>query len=62
MPEGMTPELRLGLETVRAHLLSPAVLTLSHEGVVGVKTLNPEDVVEFHPVRIIAAPPGGILP
>ncbi|HJO75794.1 MAG TPA: efflux RND transporter periplasmic adaptor subunit [Rhodospirillales bacterium] len=58
--EGMTTELRLGLETVRAHLLSPAVLTLSDEGVVGVKTLNPEDVVEFHPVRIIADTPGGM--
>ncbi|NQV79314.1 MAG: efflux RND transporter periplasmic adaptor subunit [Alphaproteobacteria bacterium] len=58
--EGMTTELRLGGETVHAHLLSPAVLTLSDEGVVGVKTVNAGDVVEFHPVRIIADTPEGM--
>ena len=34
--EGMTSQVRLGGEVVRAHLLSPAVLTLSDDGVVGV--------------------------
>ncbi|MDA1089936.1 MAG: efflux RND transporter periplasmic adaptor subunit [Proteobacteria bacterium] len=58
--EGMTTELHLSGETVRAHLLSPAVLTLSDEGVVGVKTVNGDDVVEFHPVRIIADTPEGM--
>jgi len=58
--EGLTTELRLGLETVRAHLLSPAVLTLSDEGIVGVKTVNAKDVVEFHPVRIITDTPKGM--
>lgn len=58
--EGVTTELRLGLETVRAHLLSPAVLTLSDEGVVGVKTVNADDGVEFHPVSIIGDTPGGM--
>lgn len=58
--EGLTTELHLGLGTFRAHLLSPAALTLSDEGVVGVKTVNADDVVEFHPVKIIADTPGGM--
>jgi len=58
--EGMTTDLRLGLETVRAHLMSPALLTLSEQGIVGIKTVNADDVIEFHPVRIIADTPGGM--
>ncbi|MBT3306236.1 MAG: efflux RND transporter periplasmic adaptor subunit [Alphaproteobacteria bacterium] len=58
--EGMTSQVRLGGEVVRAHLLSPAVLTLSDDGVVGVKTVNGDDVVEFHPVRLIADTPEGM--
>jgi membrane fusion protein, multidrug efflux system len=58
--EGLTAELRLELETVLAHRLSPAVLTLSDDGVVGVKTVNAARKVEFFPVRIIADGPKGI--
>jgi len=58
--EGMTSELTLILGVVRAHLISPAILTLSDEGVVGIKIVNEVDVVEFHPVNIIADSPSGM--
>ncbi|MBC8339224.1 MAG: efflux RND transporter periplasmic adaptor subunit [Rhodospirillales bacterium] len=58
--EGMTTEMRLDLETVLAHRISPAVLTLSDEGIVGVKTVNADDMVEFHPIRIISDAPAGM--
>jgi membrane fusion protein, multidrug efflux system len=58
--EGLTAELRLDTETVLAHQISPAVLTLSDDGVVGVKIVNAAKKVEFIPVRIIADSPDGI--
>lgn len=51
--EGLTAELHLDLGSVQAHLVSPAVLTLSESGVIGVKSVGPDDRVRFHPVRLI---------
>ncbi|MAF49887.1 MAG: efflux RND transporter periplasmic adaptor subunit [Rhodospirillales bacterium] len=50
---GMTAEIRIPLTPVRAHKVSPAVLTLSDAGIVGVKSVNAEGRVAFHPVDII---------
>jgi len=58
--EGLTAELRLPLATVTALLLSPAVLTLDRDGVVGVKTVDADDVVRFHAVELIADTAEGI--
>ena len=58
--EGLTVELRLPLGWVQAHRVSPAVLTLSDKGVVGVKAVGPGDVVEFHAVELIADTPEGV--
>ena len=52
--------MRLNTGKVKAHYLSPAVLTLSDRGVIGVKTVNAANKVEFFPVRIIADTPDGI--
>jgi membrane fusion protein, multidrug efflux system len=57
--EGLTTELRLPTARVRAHHVSPAVLTLSGEGVVGVKAVDAGGRVVFHPVRLIADDPEG---
>ncbi|MEX2650450.1 MAG: efflux RND transporter periplasmic adaptor subunit [Alphaproteobacteria bacterium] len=51
---GITAEVRLPLESVPAHLVSPAVLTLGDDGVVGVKTVEPDGRVGFRPVELIA--------
>jgi multidrug efflux system membrane fusion protein len=57
--EGLTAELRLPTARVRAHRVSPAVLTLSDQGVVGVKAVDAGGRVVFHPVRLIADGPEG---
>ncbi|MDH5747872.1 MAG: efflux RND transporter periplasmic adaptor subunit [Rhodospirillales bacterium] len=58
--EGMTTEMHLDTGSVKAHHLSPAALTLSDEGVIGVKTVNAANKVEFFPVKIIDDTPEGI--
>lgn len=59
-PAGVTAEIRVPLEEVSAHKLSPALLTLNDAGVIGVKTVNDGDVVEFHPVEILRADSEGL--
>ena len=60
LSEGLTAELRLPLGMVKAHRVSPAVLTLSDAGVIGVKTVGAGDIVEFHRVELIADTPEGM--
>lgn len=50
---GLTAEIRLSLGSSPAHLISPGVLVLNDQGLVGVRTVNGDDQVEFHAVRII---------
>ncbi len=58
--EGLTVEMRLPLGWVRAHRVSPAVLTLSDEGIVGIKAVDAEGVVRFHAVELIADTAEGV--
>ena len=58
--EGLTTELRLPLGSVKAHRISPAVLTLSDEGIIGVKAVGNENVVEFYPAELVADTPEGV--
>jgi len=60
LPAGVTAELRLPVEVVQAHLVSPAVLVLSDEGRVGVRTVDAEDRVVFVPIRILEQEPEGV--
>jgi multidrug efflux system membrane fusion protein len=50
--EGLTTELRLKQGLIKAHFLSPAVLTLNELGELGVKTVK-SGQVQFHKVQII---------
>ncbi len=52
--EGLTTEISLEVGKTMAYRLSPAVLTLSDGGEVGVKTVDGDDRVRFYPVRLIA--------
>ena len=58
--DGLTAELRLNTPAVMAHRVSPAILTLSEEGVLGVKTLDRQDRVTFQPVKIIDSDKQGV--
>lgn len=53
MIEGLTAELTLPIEQVSGHRVSPAVLSLSTDGDVGIKAVDEEDRVVFYPVEIL---------
>lgn len=51
---GITADLRLPLEAVKGHRVSPAILTLDPDGRIGVKTVDAEDKVRFMPVQVLS--------
>ena len=58
--DGVTSQIHLKSPEVRAHFLSPALLTLDAAGRLGIKAVDETDHVVFHPIRILADKPGGI--
>lgn len=58
--DGVTAEIVLPLAERPAHRLSPAALTLSDDGVVGVKTVDDGGRVRFRAVEILDDGPAGI--
>ena len=58
--QGLTTELELSIGQQRAHRISPAVLTLNDEGILGIKSVTDEGIVKFHKIRIVADSPEGI--
>ena len=58
--DGVTSEIRLPLERLSAHLVSPAILTLDQAGSLGVKTLTDDGRVGFLPVEILETEPRGV--
>lgn len=51
---GVTAELRLPLDAVKGHRVSPAILTLDANGVIGVKAVVADNKVKFLPVQILS--------
>jgi multidrug efflux system membrane fusion protein len=60
IPDGITAEIRLPLGEIKAHRVSPAILTLTDDGTIGVKTLGPDNRVRFHPIQIIGDGTDGV--
>ena len=58
---GLTGELNLPLNPVRAHLVSPSVLTLADDGRIGVRIVDDGNIVRFSPTEILADSPEGLL-
>jgi multidrug efflux system membrane fusion protein len=58
--EGVTSELKLEQGRIMAHFVTPAVLTLSDRGALGVKVIDSDSVVRFHKVNIIDDTPEGM--
>jgi len=58
---GLTAELLLDGSRIRAHEISPSLLTLADDGAVGVKTVNNSNRVDFHPIEISGSSDNGIL-
>lgn len=60
LPAGVSATVRIPLETVRAHFLSPALLALNEKGVLGAKTVTADATVAFHPVEVVRAQTNGV--
>lgn len=59
IPAGMTAEVRMQTGAVRAHRISPAVLTLDDDGVVGLKVVDDGGIVRFIKGELVADTPEG---
>lgn len=57
---GVTVEIRIAVGMQTAHFVSPAVLALDENGRIGVKALDGDDTVVFHPVEVLRATADGV--
>lgn len=53
LKSGLTTRLQVQLNTVIAHLVSPALFTLNDAGEVGVRVVDDKDVVKFYPINLV---------
>ncbi len=60
LADGISAEVQITIDEVEAHRVSPAVLTLDDSGAVGIKIVNADNVVEFHPIQIVSDYTNGI--
>lgn len=58
--DGLTAEIRIPLPKQRAHLISPANLTLNDSGQIGVKIVDKDGYVRFREVKILADGKSGV--
>lgn len=56
---GLTTVVSVESETVLAHRVSPALFTLNDDGVIGLRAVDNNDRVVFHPVTIVEDAPEG---
>lgn len=57
---GLSVQVRIPTDTVTAHFISPAILSLSEDGVLGIKTVDADNSVAFHEVRVERAQRDGV--
>ena len=50
---GVSAEISIPVETISAHLISPAILALDDEGTLGIKAVNDNNEVIFHAVSVV---------
>lgn len=60
VPQGVTAELILPMETIKSHIVTPSILTLSDNGELGIKTVSPDGKVMFHAVKMVSDTRSGI--
>ncbi len=54
LSSGLTARVEIPLPKIKAHKISPAWLTLSDAGEVGIKTVSADSVVQFYPIGILS--------
>lgn len=57
---GITTEIRIPASTLDAHYISASLLSLNDADVLGIKSVNTDDIVEFHPADIVRATTSGL--
>jgi multidrug efflux system membrane fusion protein len=57
---GVSAEIRIDIGREAAHFLSPAVLSLSEKGEVGVKSVDEDGRVHFHPIELLRSEAQGV--
>lgn len=60
LPAGVSAQVVIPLETVMAHRISPALVTLDDQGRIGVKAVADDDTVVFQPIEPVRADVQGI--
>jgi len=58
--DGVTAVTRLPMPVEKAHKISPAILTLNDEGVVGVRAVNDDNKTAFYPVKVLGGEEDGL--
>ncbi len=60
LPSGISVQVRIPVEEVKAHRISPALVTLDPDGRLGIKIIEDEDRVAFHPIDPMRADSEGL--
>lgn len=60
IPSGVSAQIRIPVESLPAQKISPALLVLDDTGRMGVRTIDAENTVEFHPVHLLGDDTDGI--
>lgn len=60
IPSGISAEVRVPTSSVMAYFVSPATLSLGTDGTLGLKTVDTENRISFHPVEIVRADAAGL--
>lgn len=58
--DGVTAVTRLPLPVEMAHKITPAILTLSDNGIVGVRAVDEDNKTRFHPVTVLGGEEDGL--
>ena len=56
---GISAEISIPVETLKAHRVSPAILALDDEGALGVKSVNTSNTVTFHKIEVVKTESNG---
>lgn len=60
LPSGISAGIEIPTREVVAHKVSPALVSLDDSGQIGVKTVDDDDRVEFHPVDVVRTATDGV--
>ena len=60
IPAGISAEVRIPTGTAEAHFVQPSTVSLSPDGRIGVKTVDNDNRVVFHPIQIVRAEIDGL--